>query len=633
MSDTRANSAAAAAADSAPERAFGRYRLLKKIGEGGMGDVWLAHDDRLDRDVAIKLPKSDDEHTLARLRREATAAAALDHAGICTIHDFGEIDGQFYLALAFIKGTSLADVAVRNKALPLAKVAEWVRRIAAALEHAHGKGVIHRDLKPANIMLRPDGSPVVMDFGLARCLASDAPLTVTGMVMGTPQYLPPEQARGDVDEMGPGCDVYSLGVILYELLTGHRPFVGPNLNAVLYQVQTADPPKPSSLRPEIGANLEAICLKAMAKRPEDRFPTMTAFRLALTAYLRDKSAKSPVAAPAPTVVEAVPAVLKARKSPSRTIPVSPQPPRRTTEEKTPPWKKSRTAVLILGAVALLIGLVGLGAWGMIALQPAPSPTSSAFAKPGDEKSFTNPLRMKMVRIPRGTFWMGGGGGKPGDKPVPIPDDFYLGTTEVTQGQWVAVTGGANPSYFSRNGVFKDRVKDVSDADLAQFPVENVSWDMIQKDFLPKLNAREANSEWKYRLPTEAEWEYSCRGGATSKQDSAFDFYLDRGPTNDLSSADANFAGTRPAGNADKGTESECPCPVGSSKPNKLGLYDMHGNVWEWCDDPSASGPSRVYRGGGWRSGGSDCAAGSKFGSDPSGRNFDLGFRVARVPVR
>ncbi len=258
-----------------------------------------------------------------------------------------------------------------------------------------------------------------------------------------------------------------------------------------------------------------------------------------------------------------------------------------------------------------------------------SPPSSVVAEP----SFTNSFGMKMVSIPRGTFWVGGSAGKPGDRQVTIPHDFHLGTTEVTQGQWVAVTGGANPSQFSRNGLYKNLVKDVSDDDLAQFPVENVSWDMIQKEFLPKSNAREANGEWKYRLPTEAEWEYSCRGGATSKQDCSFDFYLDRGPTNDLSSADANFDGRQPAGKAEQGLYLNRPCRVGSYKPNRLGLYDMHGNVWEWCDDPSESGLSRILRGGCWNFDGSNCAAGYRGWFVPSYRARYLGFRVARVPVR
>jgi formylglycine-generating enzyme required for sulfatase activity len=188
------------------------------------------------------------------------------------------------------------------------------------------------------------------------------------------------------------------------------------------------------------------------------------------------------------------------------------------------------------------------------------------------------------------------GDRGSQKQVAIEHAFYLGVYPVTREQWQAVIG-SNPSYFSRTGGGADKVKDVSDADLKQFPVEQVSWDDAQ-EFLKGLNSREKASGFLYGLPTEAEWEYACRGGATSQQDCAFDFYCDQ-PSNDLSSEQANFNGNFPAGSAPKGKYLERTTKVGSYKPNRLGIYDMHGNVWEWCADLYDGGPARVIRGGCW----------------------------------
>jgi formylglycine-generating enzyme required for sulfatase activity len=236
--------------------------------------------------------------------------------------------------------------------------------------------------------------------------------------------------------------------------------------------------------------------------------------------------------------------------------------------------------------------------------------------------------MELVLVPKGTFWMGGGGGKPGSKQVQIMQDFYLGKYEVTQGQWEAIMG-SNPSYFSRTVGGKDAVKNISDAELKQFPVENVSWEDAQ-EFIRKLNEREkGHGGWLYRLPTEAEWEYSCRGGASSQAECSFDFHFDR-PTNDLSSDQTNFDGNYPQGNAPKGKYLQRTTKVGSYSPNPLGICDMHGNVWEWCED-SYGGASRVVRGGSWVSFGSGCRAAVRSGGAPGGRSRDLGFRLARVP--
>ena len=235
--------------------------------------------------------------------------------------------------------------------------------------------------------------------------------------------------------------------------------------------------------------------------------------------------------------------------------------------------------------------------------------------------------MKFVRVPKGTFWMGWDSDKKESKQVTIEQDFELAAYTVTQEQWRIVLGD-NPSYFSRQGKGSDKVAEVSEADLKRFPVEQVSWDDTQK-FLEKLNAREQGKGWKYRLPKEAEWEYACRGAATTKQECSFDFYLAE-PTNDLSSKQANFHGEYPAGNGVKGLYLARPTLVGKYAPNKMGLYDMHGNVWQWCEDLDA-GTVAVLRGGCWHSEGQRCRAAYRNGRSPSYRSYDLGFRLARVP--
>ena len=233
--------------------------------------------------------------------------------------------------------------------------------------------------------------------------------------------------------------------------------------------------------------------------------------------------------------------------------------------------------------------------------------------------------MTFVRLPKGTFYMGGGGGK-----AEIKEAFEIAVHDVTQGQWQAVMG-ENPSYFSRFGGGRHEVKDISDEELKLFPVENVSWGDAQ-EFIKKLNEKEAGRDYLYRLPTEAEWEYACRGGATSEEECSFHFYLDK-PTNDLSSKQANFNGDYPAGKADKGPYLGRPTKVGSYAPNKLGLYDMHGNVLQWCADlyvPSAL--NRVIRGGSWAVRAENCRPANRVrGGGPGFLNGVLGFRVARVP--
>jgi formylglycine-generating enzyme required for sulfatase activity len=237
-----------------------------------------------------------------------------------------------------------------------------------------------------------------------------------------------------------------------------------------------------------------------------------------------------------------------------------------------------------------------------------------------------------------TFHMGWYGEKSSTTKTQIKEDFEIAIHTVTQGQWQELMGN-NPSFYSRQGNRlgsggKDKVKEITDAELRQFPVESVSWEDAQ-GFLEKLNDKEKGKGWMYRLPSSAEWEYACRGGATSEQECSYNFYFAK-PTNDLSSKEANFDGNSPFGRADKGPRLNRTTKVGSYAPNKLGLYDMHGNVWQWCDDvDDQKAPRRVLRGGAFSFGASDCRAAVQRASTPP-PNFrldDTGFRLVRVPVR
>jgi formylglycine-generating enzyme required for sulfatase activity len=235
--------------------------------------------------------------------------------------------------------------------------------------------------------------------------------------------------------------------------------------------------------------------------------------------------------------------------------------------------------------------------------------------------------MTFVPLPKGAFYMGWDGPKKGVK-TEITEDFEIAVHAVTQGQWEAVMGN-NPSEFSRRGASQGKVSGISDEELKLFPVETVSWDDAQ-EFIKKLNEKERDCGYLYRLPTEAEWEYACRGGATSEAECSYHFYFDK-PSNDLSSDQANFNGNYPFGNAPKKMYFGRPTRVGSYAPNKLGLCDMHGNVWQWTDTAVRS--DRVCRGGCWMFNGQSCQAGIRNWNIPTFRYGLIGFRLARTPVR
>ncbi|HEV3446027.1 MAG TPA: protein kinase, partial [Gemmataceae bacterium] len=252
---------------------FGDYELLAGIARGGMGKVYKARHKKLNRLVALKMILSGQlasEDEIQRFHSEATAAAQLDHSGIVPVYEFGECDGQHYFSMGLVEGGSLA-ARLKNGPLPPREAAGLLAKVAEAVAYAHTHGIVHRDLKPGNILLDKDGQPKVSDFGLAKQLRADSHLTITGMVLGTPTFMSPEQATGNPDAVGAVADIYSLGAVLYCLLTARPPFQAASTMETLRQVLEQEPVSPRQLNPAVDRDLETICLKCLQKDPGKRY--------------------------------------------------------------------------------------------------------------------------------------------------------------------------------------------------------------------------------------------------------------------------------------------------------------------------------------------------------------------------
>lgn len=620
----------------AAELRLGSYVILERLGEGGMGAVFKARHVKMSRMVALKVIRKEKLTSAAavqRFQREVKAAAHLNHPNIVQAHDADEANGTHFLAMEYVEGTDLHKLIQEKGPLPVAAACEYVRQAALGLQHAHKRGLVHRDIKPANLLLTrnaDDGAEVVkiLDMGIARMSGDNVgTLTQEGAVVGSLDYIAPEQAMSshDVDAR---ADLYSLGCTLYHLLTGKVPFPGGEALQKLMRHQHEELPPVEQLRPDVPAEVAAIVRKLMAKKPEDRFQSAADVATALasrgcqppevSAGVEPGSVHrglTPPARPEKTVDSGE--VWAKAADPANTMAYEPRKQQQAQRRKR--W------VLVAGAaaVALLLAVLGIGLFGQGSLPTptSPQPGGPTTPPPGElAMEFTNSIGMKFVRVPAGTFWMGGGGGKPADKQVTIAKDFYIGVFEVTQEQWQAVMGN-NPSAFSRAGSLKDSVKDITDADLSQLPVEKVSWEECQ-DFAKRLNEREKDKGlWLYRLPASAEWEYACRGAVTLPEECGFDYYLDR-PTNTLTPDRANFSESKLGR----------PVKVGSYLPNRLGIYDMHGNVGECCDDLFGRGPDRTYRGGNLGNISLDCRARSLGSTTLTSRSAYLGLRLARVPA-
>jgi len=581
---------------------LGSYVLIDRLGEGGMGEVFRARHWKMDRVVAIKLIRKErlaNETAVKRFQREARAAAQLDHPNVVHAFDADMVGDTHLFVMEYAEGVDLAQLVKSKGPLPVDAACDYIRQAALGLQHALEKGLVHRDIKPHNLLLAspskksPTSTVKILDMGLARVTQVDgedstSTLTQEGAVMGTPDYIAPEQAMGahDVDIR---ADLYSLGCTLYFLLTGQPPFPGGTLGAKLVQHQLEEPTPVEKLRPDVPRNVAAVVRKLMAKKPEKRFQTPAELAAALGGGAGSATLASGVAA-------------------------APRGARRLLFVGT-------AGTLLLGLLVLIVGMVLLSGGG----DTRKASVSAQPTKPAEPpKEITNSIQMKLTYIPAGEFTMGSPGTEanreeregPQHK-VRITRAFYMGAYEVKQREYQAVMSD-NPSSFK---------------DSADHPVENVDWNKAM-EFCKKLTDRpdEKKANRVYRLPTEAEWEYACRAGTTT----VFHY------GNSLSSKQANFNGGQPYGGAEKSLHIGKTVNCGNYAPNAWGLFDMHGNVWEWCLDdarpytanavddprgPEPAGGSRVHRGGSWYGEGFLCRAAYRIPVATSYRGLNVGFRV------
>lgn len=647
-----------------PLQKLGPYELVAKLGEGGMGAVYKAQHEHLGKTVAIKiLPATAlrDPALVGRFRREMKAVGALHHPNIVGAHDAGEAAGVHFLVMEYVAGEDLSTLLKENGPLSVEQAISCTLQTARGLEFAHRKGIVHRDIKPANLLLDEEGTLKILDMGLARLddnahnLAAQEGLTQTGQVMGTVDYMAPEQAF-DTHRADAKADVYSLGCTLYRILTGQNAFAGDTIVQKILAHREKPIPSLRTLRPEVPAAFDKIFQRMMAKQPEDR--------IAMAEVVQEFAALQ-TAPPAPATKS-----FKLQQAPTTTVLQAAAP--SSGGNKKPPviWLAAglggAAAAILLTVIFIIrdkdgneIARVNGPDGSSVAVQPgtthenktAPEknvsppathgtstnakPTASGdiglkFGEDGivqDNRKFTNKFGMEFTLVPQGKSWLGGGGGKPGTEEYTQTQDFYLGTYEVTQEQWQRIMG-KNHAYHRKNGRGSESVQDVPEADLPQFPMEAVSSDMALQ-FVDKLNELASEGGWTYRLPTEKEWEYACRGGPLkSLQESAYSYYFDK-PSQVATPKQGRFEEKSAAGYVR-------PAKIGSYPPNRLGLFDMHGNIKEWCLNPAAGGENaeRVMRGGSFSSGFKSSKATDRLVSElPANSVYDVGLRVARVPQK
>jgi eukaryotic-like serine/threonine-protein kinase len=630
---------------------IGRYHIIEKLGEGGMAIVYKAYDTRLERDVAIKFIRKDMiqpallERMLKRFEREARALAKMLHPSIIPIYDYGEHDGSPYLVMAYIPGGTLKER--MGKPMSYDDAAELLLPIADALEYAHEQKIIHRDIKPANILMTERGRPLLSDFGIAKVLQFDDAtyLTGTGVGIGTPEYMSPEQGMGvSVDHR---TDIYALGVVFYELVTGRKLFYADTPMAVVFKHINDPIPRPKLFLPGLPEEVERVLFKALSKKPEERYQSMNEFSKALERILRRTNPTtdpisrfvSPeelykgqrqnseviheILTPEPslnstnvTAGEQLPKLVTAFNSLSNTsqgISLSDEASLFTIRKKK---RQNRTMwILMLAGIGLLL-YAGILIWQngfsrQVYLWRLPK--ISFPDNPAVGSTAVSPMdNMTLFYVPAGDFLMGSTSSN--DSQAAINEKpqhnvylnaYWIDSTEVTNAMYAkcVAESACNPS---ENSYYKN-------SKFNNFPVINISWGDAATYCL--LVGR--------RLPSEAEWEKAARG-----TDGRLYPWGNQTPTGDLLNFNQLIGDTTEVGSYLQGA-------------SPYGALDMAGNVEEWVNDiynedyyasspyqnpTGASGWSRVARGGDRIANANKVRSSSRQYYDPNEEENYLGFR-------
>ena len=589
-------------------QAIGRYHILEPLGEGGMAIVYKAYDTKFESDVAVKVIRIERlspeilQKALKRFEREAKSLAHLTHPNIVKVLDFGEYEGQPYLVMPYLPGGTLKQL-LHGKPMPWREAVRLLFPIARSLDYAHKRSIIHRDVKPSNILITESGEPMLTDFGVAKIIDEEATMDLTGTsaAVGTPDYMAPEQTTSKTTDHR--ADIYALGIVLYEMVAGRKPYQADTPLAVLFKHASEPLPRPSQFAGGIPDQVEKILLKALAKKPADRYQSMAEFAQALENLTGNRS----------VVKKIIPPKAKVENLPKTTVVPS-------------------RAVIMVGLIALGIGLLTalFSSFNPLSATLYPTsapgktqtPESALIASSTHSKSLPTEIvdtkGVEMLLVSAGEFTMGSNEGDLDEQPVHqvYLDAYYMDKYEVTNALYkeCVKAGACNPP---KNTSSSKRNIYYGHPSYGNYPVIYVDWNMA-----------ETYCEWRgARLPTEAEWEKAARGtdGRTYPwgEEETFDRFFN--------GDDFTKVGSYPDG------------------VSPYGLYDMAGNVSEWVNDkygktyyqdsPSSnplgptSGTFRVLRGGSWSgsSSGTWIVVYSRGWNSPTLANIDLGFRCSRLP--